>query len=84
MNNEPKRHDPARPYPQEPPQQIITGPSPTALAGGLILLALSLLVIVDQLLGYDANWRHLIPWLVIGAGALGLVLGIVGMLSSRD
>ncbi len=60
------------------------GPAPFALLLGILGLLTAGVVIVTELTDVDVPWNDLGPWTIVAGGALVLVVGLVGLRSSRS
>ena len=72
---------PARPHPPEP--QWLNGPAPFALVLGLLGLLVAGSVLVTELTDVTLPWGDLGPWSVVAAGLVVLLVGAIGLRSSR-
>lgn len=59
------------------------GPAPFALLLGILGLLTAGLVLLTELTDLDVPWNDLGPWTIVGGGALVLIVGLVGLRSSR-
>ncbi|HET7475125.1 MAG TPA: hypothetical protein VFJ97_03770 [Dermatophilaceae bacterium] len=66
------------------PTQRLTGPNPGAIVLGLAALVLSGLAIAREVTGFEVDWGSFGPGAIIAAGALLLVLGVVGLTRRAD
>ncbi len=73
---------PAPPTPPEP--TYLSGPAPFALVLGLLGLLVAGSVLVDELTDITLPWGDLGPWSVVAAGLVVLLVGAIGLRSSRN
>jgi hypothetical protein len=73
---------PAPPTPAEP--QYLSGPAPFALVLGLLGLLVAGSVLVNELTDITLPWGDLGPWSVVAAGLVVLLVGAIGLRSSRN
>ena len=69
------------PAPAEP--EYLRGPAPFALVLGLLGLVVAGSVLVGELTDVSLPWNDLGPWTVVAAGLLVLLVGAIGLRSSR-
>jgi hypothetical protein len=69
------------PAPVEP--EYLRGPAPFALVLGLLGLVVAGSVLVGELTDVSLPWNDLGPWSVVAAGVLVLLVGAIGLRSSR-
>jgi hypothetical protein len=69
------------PAPAEP--EYLRGPAPFALVLGLLGLVVAGSVLVGELTDVSLPWNDLGPWSVVAAGVLVLLVGAIGLRSSR-
>jgi hypothetical protein len=75
---------PAIPAPATPPEpQWLSGPAPFALVLGLLGLLVAGSVLVGELTDITLPWGDLGPWSVVAAGLVVLLVGAIGLRSSR-
>ncbi len=75
---------PRIPAPATPPQpQWLSGPAPFALVLGLLGLLVAGSVLVGELTDITLPWGDLGPWSVVAAGLVVLLVGAIGLRSSR-
>jgi len=75
---------PAPPAPAAPPQpQWLPGPAPFALVLGLLGLLVAGSVLLNELTDVTLPWGDLGPWSVVAAGLVVLLVGAIGLRSSR-
>ena len=72
---------PAATAPPEP--QWLTGPAPFALVLGLLGLLVAGSTLVNELTDVSLPWGDLGPWSVVAAGLVVLLVGAIGLRSSR-
>ena len=71
--------------PATPPEpQWIGGPAPFALVLGLLGLLVAGSVLVNELTDVSLPWGDLGPWSVVIAGVVVLLVGAIGLRSSRN
>ncbi len=76
---------PRIPAPASPPeQQWLSGPAPFALVLGLLGLLVAGSVLVNELTDITLPWGDLGPWSVVAAGLVVLLVGAIGLRSSRS
>ena len=73
---------PAPPTPPEP--TYLSGPAPFALVLGLLGLLVAGSVLVNELTDISLPWGDLGPWSVVAAGLVVLLVGAIGLRSSRN
>ncbi|QIM21603.1 hypothetical protein G7075_11480 [Phycicoccus sp. HDW14] len=61
-----------------------SGPAPFALLLGILGLLTAGAVLVTELTDVSVPWSDLGPWTIVGGGALVLLVGLVGLRSSRS
>jgi len=66
-----------------PEQEWLTGPAPFALVLGLLGLLVAGSVLVGELTDVTLPWGDLGPWSVVAAGLVVLLVGAIGLRSSR-
>ena len=71
----------APPAPPEP--QWLSGPAPFALVLGLLGLLVAGITLVSELTDVTLPWGDLGPWSVVAAGLVVLLVGAIGLRSSR-
>jgi hypothetical protein len=74
---------PRIPAPDSPEPQWLTGPAPFALVLGLLGLLVAGSVLVAELTDITLPWGDLGPWSVVAAGLVVLLVGAIGLRSSR-
>lgn len=68
----------------EPPEQEwLKGPAPFALVLGLLGLVVAGVTLVSELADVNVPWDDLGPWSVVAAGIVVLLVGAIGLRSSR-
>ncbi|HWO51962.1 MAG TPA: hypothetical protein VNN23_10220, partial [Ornithinibacter sp.] len=73
------------PAPTAPPEpQWLTGPAPFALVLGLLGLLTAGTVLLTELTDWTLPWGDLGPWSVVAAGLVVLLVGAIGLRSSRS
>ena len=73
------------PAPTDPPEpQWLTGPAPFALVLGLLGLLVAGTVLLTELTDWTLPWGDLGPWSVVAAGLVVLLVGAIGLRSSRS
>ena len=76
---------PRIPAPVSPPEpQWLTGPAPFALVLGLLGLLVAGSVLLNELTDITLPWGDLGPWSVVAAGLVVLLVGAIGLRSSRS
>ena len=76
---------PGIPAPATPPEpEWLTGPAPFALVLGLLGLLVAGSVLVGELTDITLPWGDLGPWSVVAAGLVVLLVGAIGLRSSRS
>jgi len=76
---------PRIPAPVTPPEpQWLGGPAPFALVLGLLGLLVAGSVLVNELTDITLPWGDLGPWSVVAAGLVVLLVGAIGLRSSRS
>lgn len=71
--------------PAAPPEpQWLSGPAPFALVLGLLGLLVAGSTLVNELTDVTLPWGDLGPWSVVVAGVVVLLVGAVGLRSSRN
>ncbi|HET7820703.1 MAG TPA: hypothetical protein VFL10_04190 [Ornithinibacter sp.] len=74
-----------RPAPPTPPEPTyLSGPAPFALVLGLLGLLVAGSVLVNELTDISLPWGDLGPWSVVAAGLVVLLVGAIGLRSSRN
>jgi len=73
---------PASTAPPEP--EWIKGPAPFALVLGLLGLVVAGSTLVAELTDVTLPWNDLGPWSVVAAGIVVLIVGAIGLRSSRS
>ena len=63
--------------------EYLRGPAPFALVLGLLGLLVAGSVLVGELTDVSLPWNDLGPWSVVAAGVLVLLVGAIGLRSSR-
>lgn len=66
-----------------PPREFVKGPAPFAIILGLLGLVVAATTLFTEIVGIDVPWGDLGPWTVVGGGALVLLVGALGLRSSR-
>lgn len=74
----PTAHAPALPEPV-----YVEGPAPFAVVLGLLGLLFASTTLFTQLTDVSVPWTQLGPWTVVAAGLLVVVIGAIGLRSSR-
>jgi hypothetical protein len=75
---------PAIPTPAAAPEpQYLSGPAPFALVLGLLGLLVAGSVLLNELTDVTLPWGDLGPWTVVAAGLVVLIVGAIGLRSSR-
>jgi len=78
---------PAAPHIPAPPPAAGTtwlkGPAPFALVLGLLGLLVAAAVLINELADVSLPWQNLGPWSVVAAGVVVLLVGAIGLRSSR-
>jgi hypothetical protein len=73
------------PAPSTPPEPTyLSGPAPFALVLGLLGLLVAGSVLVNELTDISLPWGDLGPWSVVAAGLVVLLVGAIGLRSSRN
>jgi len=68
----------------EPPEQEwLKGPAPFALVLGLLGLVVAGATLLSELADVNVPWDDLGPWSVVAAGIVVLLVGAIGLRSSR-
>ena len=68
----------------EPPEQEwLKGPAPFALVLGLLGLVVAGATLLSELADVNVPWDDLGPWSVVAAGVVVLLVGAIGLRSSR-
>jgi hypothetical protein len=76
---------PSIPAPAGPPEpQWLSGPAPFALVLGLLGLLVAGSVLLNELTDITLPWGDLGPWSVVAAGLVVLIVGAIGLRSSRS
>ena len=71
--------------PATPPEpQWLRGPAPFALVLGVLGLLVAGSVLVNELTEVSLPWGDLGPWSVVNAGVVVLLVGAIGLRSSRN
>lgn len=70
--------------PVPPGPRYRPGPAPFALLLGILGLLTAGVVLVTELTDVDVPWNDLGPWTIVAGGALVLIVGLVGLRSSRS
>lgn len=70
--------------PAPPPREYVRGPAPFAVVLGVLGLVVAAVTLFTEVVGVDVPWDELGPWSVVGAGLVVLVVGALGLRSSRD
>ena len=68
----------------KPEPQWLSGPAPFALVLGLLGLLVAGSVLVGELTDITLPWGDLGPWSVVAAGLVVLLVGAIGLRSSRS
>ena len=72
------------PAPTAPPEpEWLTGPAPFALVLGLLGLLVAGTALLTELTDVTLPWGDLGPWSVVAAGLVVLLVGAIGLRSSR-
>jgi hypothetical protein len=66
-----------------PEQQWIEGPAPFAIILGILGLVVAGAVLLGELTDVSLPWNDLGPWSVVAAGLVVLLVGAIGLRSSR-
>jgi hypothetical protein len=66
-----------------PEQQWIEGPAPFAIILGILGLVVAGAVLLGELTDLSLPWNDLGPWSVVAAGLVVLLVGAIGLRSSR-
>ncbi|WP_392544642.1 hypothetical protein [Oryzobacter telluris] len=69
--------------PALPAREYVKGPAPFAIVLGLLGLVVAAATLFTEIVGIDVPWGDLGPWTVVGAGALVLLVGGLGLRASR-
>ena len=64
--------------------EYLSGPAPFALVLGLLGLLVAGSVLVNELTDISLPWGDLGPWSVVAAGLVVLLVGAIGLRSSRN
>jgi hypothetical protein len=89
----PTGHSPASAAPPGPPTPVYSGPSapvyrsgpaPVALVLGLLGLLAAISVFVVEVADVDISWESAGPWSLVVAGVAVLLVGAIGLRSSRS
>ncbi|MGL5817095.1 MAG: hypothetical protein ACRCYR_06010 [Phycicoccus sp.] len=75
---------PAGAAPAVPAPTYRTGPAPVALVVGLLGLVLAVSVLLTEVTDLGVPWDDVGPWSVVVAGAVILLVGTLGLRSSRS
>ena len=67
-----------------PEQEWLTGPAPFALVLGLLGLLVAGSVLVGELTDVTLPWGDLGPWSVVAAGLVVLLVGAIGLRTTRS
>lgn len=67
-----------------PEPEWIRGPAPFALVLGLLGLVVAASTLVAELTDVTLPWNDLGPWSVVAAGIVVLIVGAIGLRSSRS
>ncbi|MGL5910221.1 MAG: hypothetical protein ACRCZP_09480, partial [Phycicoccus sp.] len=70
--------------PAAPAPTYRTGPAPVALVIGLLGLVLAISVLLTEVTELGVPWDDVGPWSVVVAGAVILLVGTLGLRSSRS
>jgi hypothetical protein len=62
----------------------LTGPAPFALVLGLLGLLVAGTMLLTELTDWTLPWGDLGPWSVVAAGLVVLLVGAIGLRSSRS
>ena len=76
-------HSPATQAPALPEPVYLEGPAPFAVVLGLLGLLFASTTLFTQLTDVAVPWTQLGPWTVVAAGLLVVVIGAIGLRSSR-
>jgi len=76
-------HSPATQAPALPEPVYPEGPAPFAVVLGLLGLLFASTTLFTQLTDVAVPWTQLGPWTVVAAGLLVVVIGAIGLRSSR-
>lgn len=80
----PATSSPARPGPGEQAEpETVRGPYLATVLIGIVCLAVAGLVIAQEIGGLSIDWGNVGPLGIVAAGAVLVVLGLLGLLSSR-
>ncbi len=66
-----------------PEQEWIEGPAPFAIILGILGLVVAGAVLLGELTDVSLPWNDLGPWSVVAAGLVVLLVGAIGLRSSR-
>jgi hypothetical protein len=69
--------------PEAPEQEWLKGPAPFALVLGLLGLVVAGATLLSELADVNVPWDDLGPWSVVAAGIVVLLVGAIGLRSSR-
>jgi len=61
----------------------LKGPAPFALVLGVLGLLVAAAVLINELADVSLPWQNLGPWSVVAAGVVVLLVGAIGLRSSR-
>jgi hypothetical protein len=70
--------------PEAPEQEWLKGPAPFALVLGLLGLVVAGATLLSELADVNVPWDDLGPWSVVAAGLVVLLVGAIGLRSSRS
>ena len=85
--NDPKRSDPKQSDPKHNPVGKPArphGPNAAPVVLGLVALALAALIILNETTDLRVDWSRLGPGVIVGIGALLVVLGAIGLVRRHD
>jgi len=68
---------------EAPEQEWLKGPAPFALVLGLLGLVVAGATLLSELADVNVPWDDLGPWSVVAAGVVVLLVGAIGLRSSR-
>jgi len=68
---------------EAPEQEWLKGPAPFALVLGLLGLVVAGATLLSELADVNVPWDDLGPWSVVAAGIVVLLVGAIGLRSSR-